>query len=242
MERIHLVHLVRVTSALLSSAQVIITGLAGMYSQLRSPSPRLDHEMDKLDCIEVLVSDGYDCSDSLDLLRETIGRGSHFHEKFGYFVRPTKSQDVNLPDDWLIRLERLNSVRGGPHLLSISANDFVLGSFYDSVPDSMLNLELLVSEYAKVYQMRDLLMRWSISPDDRLRVQTGLAKLEHIRSNVLDPESITAKRAPGPAWRRVEPDDPVPNNIIPIVGRRPERRIDDDIAWPPSPCGATINY
>lgn len=102
MRRNELEHLIRAASAITDQYEIMIIGSQSILGALASPPDSL---------LESMEADVYPLHrpDLADLIDGSIGEGSPFHERFGYYAQGVGPETALLPEGWQSRVLRIQN-------------------------------------------------------------------------------------------------------------------------------------
>jgi hypothetical protein len=102
MRRHELEHIIRAAGELTDEYEFVIIGSQSILGSVAHPPQ---------ECVMSIEADIYPMgAEALgDLIEGSIGEGSEFHERFGYYAQAVDSSTAVLPDGWQQRLVRLQS-------------------------------------------------------------------------------------------------------------------------------------
>lgn len=102
MRRNELEHLIRAASAITDQYEIMVIGSQSILGALASPPDSL---------LESMEADVYPLNrpDLADLIDGSIGEGSPFHERFGYYAQGVGPETALLPEGWQSRVLRIQN-------------------------------------------------------------------------------------------------------------------------------------
>ncbi|MBL0207119.1 MAG: hypothetical protein IPP84_03825 [Propionivibrio sp.] len=102
MRRNELEHLIRAASAITDQYEIMVIGSQSILGALASPPDSL---------LESMEADVYPLHrpDLADLIDGSIGEGSPFHERFGYYAQGVGPETALLPEGWQSRVLRIQN-------------------------------------------------------------------------------------------------------------------------------------
>jgi hypothetical protein len=102
MRRSELEHLIRAASAITDQYEIVIIGSQSILGAVPAPPDSL---------LESMEADVYPLHrpDLADLIDGSIGEGSPFHERFGYYAQGVGPETATLPEGWQTRVARIQN-------------------------------------------------------------------------------------------------------------------------------------
>lgn len=102
MRRSELEHLIRAASAITDQYEIVIIGSQSILGAIPAPPASL---------LESMEADVYPLHrpDLADLIDGSIGEGSPFHERFGYYAQGVGPETAILPEGWQTRVARIQN-------------------------------------------------------------------------------------------------------------------------------------
>lgn len=102
MRRSELEHLIRAASAITDQYEIVIIGSQSILGAIPAPPDSL---------LESMEADVYPLHrpDLADLIDGSIGEGSPFHERFGYYAQGVGPETAILPEGWQTRVARIQN-------------------------------------------------------------------------------------------------------------------------------------
>jgi hypothetical protein len=102
MRRSELEHLIRAASAITDQYEIVVIGSQSILGAVPAPPDSL---------LESMEADVYPLHrpDLADLIDGSIGEGSPFHERFGYYAQGVGPERAILPDGWQNRVARIQN-------------------------------------------------------------------------------------------------------------------------------------
>ena len=122
-KRSELEHLIRAAGAIAADTQIVVIGSQAVLGQFpRAPVALLAS----------MEADIYPKNkpELADLVDGSIGQGSFFHERFGYYAQGVTSQTATLPEGWESRVISVNSPNtGGVEGLCLEVHDLAISKY-----------------------------------------------------------------------------------------------------------------
>jgi hypothetical protein len=102
MRRSELEHLIRAASAITDQYEIMIVGSQSILGAIPAPPDSL---------LESMEADVYPLHrpDLADLIDGSIGEGSPFHERFGYYAQGVGPETATLPEGWQTRTIKIQN-------------------------------------------------------------------------------------------------------------------------------------
>lgn len=124
MQRDQLEHLIRAAGAICTSRRILVIGSQAILGALPRGAPARALASVEADLVPL------DAPDRTDLISGSLGEGSPFHERFGYYGDGVDVATAHLPEGWAQRLIRIDNPNTNGYVgLCLEPHDLLIAKY-----------------------------------------------------------------------------------------------------------------
>lgn len=124
MQRDQLEHLIRAAGAICTSRRILVIGSQAILGALPRGAPARALASVEADLVPL------DAPDRTDLISGSLGEGSPFHERFGYYADGVEVATARLPEGWRHRLIRIDNPNTNGYVgLCLELHDLLIAKY-----------------------------------------------------------------------------------------------------------------